>query len=325
MKTITKPTLKLWEQVVSHSAYATFFHTPQWAHIIVKAYPYYQIATKGFILDDGTVAIVPLVRTTERNRYFHWYESMYPGGYGGAVAERVLTPAEVEAIYRRLASPRAAYIHVMGNPFAAQALPASYQRKSLATAVLDLTDGYEALYSRFSRGRRRDIEQARRRGVAVSVAETEAEFREYYEVYEDTLSRWGANTLSHYPYRLFEAIYHYRSEGARLWVARVDGVIVSGAVTLFKNGFALGWHGATREAYLEYHPFSLLIAEIVRQACAEGYQSYDLGPSGGLKSVETWKQFWKAEEREFGSYEWEDNGLYRAYAKLRRGKKEAER
>jgi hypothetical protein len=66
MRVIKKPSLELWDQVVSRSEYATFFHTCTWAQIVVETYPQFHIATKSFVLDDGAIAIVPMVATTER-------------------------------------------------------------------------------------------------------------------------------------------------------------------------------------------------------------------------------------------------------------------
>jgi hypothetical protein len=317
MRLIEHPSTELWDQVVSRSSYATFFHTSTWSKVIVQTYPHFHIATKGFVLDDGVIAIVPMVGTTERNRYFKRYESVFPGGYGGAVAERDLAPAEIYAIFQHLMDMRTAYIHVMGNPRTDHELPSSFRRSVLSTCVLDLNKGFDAILGGFNKSKKRSIDKARKMGVEIGIAETEAEFRAYYEVYEDTLRRWGDRTLIKYPYRLFEQIYRCNSDGIQLWVARVDGQIASGAINLYMNGHVVGWHAATRESYFRYQPFALLVAEMIRDACQRGFSCFDLGPSGGLKGVETYKRELAPQTKHFYSYRWQDNRLYYAYSKLR--------
>ena len=316
MKTIRQPSFETWEHVVSKCNYATFFHTPTWAHIIVETFPEFHSCTTGFMLDDGVVAIVPIVGTLERNRYFKWCESMFPGGYGSAVAERNLTANELDAIFQRLARVDTAYLHVMGNPYIEQDLPPSYSRSQQYTHLLNLETGWEAIFGNYSSTKRRHIRKAAKMGVTVSVAQTEQEFRDYYRVYEDTLRRWGTGTLNQYPYRLFEQIYQQRSEATKLWVAKVNGEIVSGNLILYHNQNASYWHGATREDYFDYHPAPLLMNEIISDACQRGLRYYDFGPSGGLEGIERYKEEFGAQRKYFSSYIWDRNRLYRAYRKL---------
>ena len=318
MKVIEKPSVALWDQVVSRSEYATFFHTPTWAQIIVETYPHFCIATKGFVLDDGTVAIVPLVATTERNGFFKWCESMFPGGYGGAVAERNLTQIEVDYIFQRLMNAQTAYIHVMGNPYTRQSLPLSFNQSPLHTHVLDLAEGFDAVFRNCSKGHRYSAGKAKKMGIQVGVAETEEEFRSYYyKVYRDALKRWGDSTLVTYPYRLFEQIWLHRSENIKLWVAKVDGEMISGSLNFYHNRLVVAWHATTRENYFSHRPGPLLKTEIIRDACQRGFSYYDFSPSGGLKGVETYKEGFGAQKRSFDSYVWQDNKLYNAYHKLR--------
>jgi hypothetical protein len=317
VKTIRRPSFETWEHVASKCTYATFFHTPTWAQIVAETFAEFHIYTMGFLLDDGVIAIVPLVGTVEQNRYFKWYESMFPGGYGGAVAERDLTAHELDDIFRRLARTDAAYLHVMGNPYVDQNLPPTYRRTQQYTHLLDLAAGWEAISGHYSSTKKRYIRKAVKMGVTISVAQTEQEFRDYYRVYEDTLRRWGTGTLNQYPYRLFEQIYRRRSEATKLWVAKVNGEIVSGNLILYHNQNASYWHGATLEDYFDYHPAPLLMNEIICDACQIGLRYYDLGPSGGLEGVERFKEEFGAQRRYFSSYIWDRNRLYRAYRSLR--------
>ncbi len=325
MKLIANPTVSLWDRVVACSEHATFFHTSTWAHIIVRTFPDYHVATKGYVLDDNTVVIVPIVGTRERNRLFGWYESVFPGGYGGPVAERQLTPSETEQIYRALPDAATAYIHLMGNPFRAIDSPPNYANTPQHTHVLDLTTGYDKLYSEFVSDKKRCIKKAQKSGVTIGMAECEQDFRDYFAVYQDTLRRWGETTLVSYPYDLFEQMYRSQSDAIKLWLARIDGKIVSGKVLFYHNGGALYWHGATLERFFDHQPSTLLMAEIIRDACERGLAYFDFGPSGGLKGVERFKEGFGAQKLHFFSHVWQNNRLYHAYQQLRRWRAERKR
>ena len=316
MRILENPPLELWSQVVSQCDYATFFHTPTWAQIITSSLPKFHLATKGFVLDDGVIAIVPMVATVERNRYFKWCESMYPGGYGGAVAKRPLTQAEITAIYEHLLDAGTAHLHIMGNPYTDHDLPASYTRSSQFTHVLPLARGIDAIVSDYSAGHKYSIKKAKRLGVRISVAKTEAEYKSYYEVYIDSLRRWGENALFSYPYALFEQIYRHRSESVQLWVAKLNDEIVTGSLILYHNDHVDYWHTANRASHMDCRAGPLLVTEIIRDACQKAFRYFDFNPSGGLKGVESYKEGFGAQKVEFYSYVWQDNRLHYAYKKL---------
>jgi lipid II:glycine glycyltransferase (peptidoglycan interpeptide bridge formation enzyme) len=318
MKLINTVSVDLWEQVARRSAYATFFHTPTWSRIIAESFPEYHIATRGCLLDDGLVALVPMVATTEKNGYFRWIESMFPGGYGGAIAERVLTQPEIDFIFHALQDSRAAYIHVMGNPYVDHDLPIEYSRTEEFTHVVNLQQSCDDIYAGYSTEKKRHVARAQKLGVQVSRAHTESEYREYYAVYQDSLRRWGDKALNEYPYGLFERLLGHASDSIQLWVAKVDDAIVSGNVTFYHNCHAVYWHGATLESHFKYHPAPLLMHEAIRDAQQRGFRFYDMNPSGGLAGVERYKEGFGAQRKSFASYTWSDNRVYSAYQKARR-------
>lgn len=321
MKVIDHPSRDLWHQVVTESPYATFFHTPTWADILVAAYPDLHIATKAFVLDDGVVAIVPLVGRIERNRFFRWYESMFPGGYGGPVAKRPLSGEEIRLIFQHLIDHKTSFVHVMGNPFLEKGedscLFRGYTYSVQYTHVLCLDGGFDSVISKFSPEKRRCARRAIKMGVKVSIAETAEEYRQYYEVYLDTLRRWGNKTLISYPSELFDHMCQQRSQSIKLWIAKLNDNIISGKLVFYHNQRAFYWHGATLQHHFNHHPGPLLMTEIIKDACQNGIRYLDLGPSGGLPGVEQYKESFGAEKRFFGSYLWDANQLYRTYQRLR--------
>ena len=51
-----------WRAVSENCEHATFFHTPQWSTYFATTYDRMTIETKKFVFDDGTTAILPLIK-----------------------------------------------------------------------------------------------------------------------------------------------------------------------------------------------------------------------------------------------------------------------
>jgi lipid II:glycine glycyltransferase (peptidoglycan interpeptide bridge formation enzyme) len=315
MKNIETVSFELWDEVAAKSEQATFFHTATWAKIMVATYPQFRIVTKGFELEDGEMAIIPILSSVERNNIFHWYESTYLGGYGGIIATRALKQKEIQEIYNRVTERRVAHYHFLGNPFYEMDLPAEFLGSKQYTHVMKL-GVYEELYARIDRDKRAQIRKGKEKGTKAILATTEEDYQTYYSIYEDTLKRWGDKTLVCYEYDLFRNIFLNRNEGVKLWLAKVGEEIVSGKLTFYHNKIVSGWHAATLQSYFHYYPDQILMAEVIRDACENGFEWMDFGPSGGLVGVENYKKDFGAEKLEFLSYDWDANHLYHAYRNL---------
>ncbi len=61
MRKIDPVPSELWDKVASDCSYATFCHTRIWAEIVSRSYDIWEIATKAFVLNDGAIAILPLM------------------------------------------------------------------------------------------------------------------------------------------------------------------------------------------------------------------------------------------------------------------------
>ncbi len=315
IKKINDVTFELWDKVADKSAFATFFHTSTWAKIIVQLYPQFSIGTKGFLLDDGEVAVVPLVVSSEKNKIFRWVESLYLGTYGGVIAGRKLSSSEVNDIYAQITNFRDVHVHLIGNPFEQLELPAAYIPNPHYTHVLKLVD-FDTCFNNFADDKRRGIKKAKSLGIQVYTASSEKDYQLYYQVYEDSLRRWGDSTLICYPYELFEQLYKQGNDSVRLWLAKIDDEVVSGKLVFYHNRIALYWHGATCEEHLRSSPDPLLMSTIIEDACRNGLEYVDFGPSGGIEGVELYKTKFGAEKMGFMNYEWKDNRLYRFYTGL---------
>jgi lipid II:glycine glycyltransferase (peptidoglycan interpeptide bridge formation enzyme) len=315
MEIIEHPSFELWDQVVNHSDYATFFHTSVWTKIVCECYPEYQIVTKGFKLDDGEIAIFPLLATLERNKIFYWLEAMVLGGYGGPVARRRLTVNEVNEIICKTVSLRTAHLHLMGNPFADYPVDPSKLIETQFTQFIYLDD-YDSVYSHFRKDKRRAIRRAQELGVTVYLATSEEDYLTYWQIYTDTLRRWGKNTKCQYQYELFHRIFNEAGIAAKLFLAKYDGRTIAGKLQFYHNQIVIGWHSATYEDCFGYHPDQYLVNEIIVDAFDCGYKIFDMGPSGGLQGIIKFKEEFGSQKKDFGVYEWHNNHLHQLYHRM---------
>lgn len=164
------------------------------------------------------------------------------------------------------------------------------------THLLDLEAGPEHLLRRMCRGHRSSINKATRAGVAISLAETIDDWREYYDVYVDSLRRWGSRATSNYQWAMFESLARRAGPNVRLWVARVQGKIVAGAVCFASKQHAVYWHGAALDSFFHLRPVNLLLFEVARHATAEGKRWFDFNPSGPHEGVARFKRGFGAVE-----------------------------
>lgn len=316
MKIIHQPSRDLWEKVAQQSQDATFFHTPSWVDIISNTFPEFQPETKAFKLRDGSFAILSAVASVERNRYFKWYESSHLGGYGGLISERALELSEVNQIFKKALNRHVANFHMIGNPLANQIIPTGFSKTHIYTHILKLNPDYQQILKSFKRGRRFGIKKAAKLGIEAKIATTEQEFQSYFEVYEDTLKRWGDKTLVTYPYKLFQNIFLQNDSKIKLWLARLDSEVISGAITFEHNRIVNCWHAATKNDYLNTRVDPFLTAHTIEDACNRGFKYYDLGASGGLEGLENYKEQYGATKWDFNSYTWQNNFIYNTYQRF---------
>jgi CelD/BcsL family acetyltransferase involved in cellulose biosynthesis len=311
MEVITLPGRDIWESIVRHSRHATFFHTPAWATALESTYPAYRNNTRAFIFESGSRAILPLMVEKESRGLFKKakHKSMPLGVYGGIVSDAQLTADEREAIFRCLAASDISDLKVVAAPLEDQDYPESFKRTALFTHLLYLERNFDRLASRFSRGQKSNIKQARKKGVTVRTAGAAEDCEHYLRMYQDTLKRWGAQAGVRYPRELFLNLLEAHNPDIRLWLAEKEAQPIAGVIALYCNETVLYWHGCSLQDYFDHYPNNLIHAEIIRDACERGYARYDLSPSGGYEGVIKFKDSFSAKRVDINAYHWKKKAV----------------
>jgi GNAT acetyltransferase-like protein len=216
------------------------------------------------------------------------HESMPVGTSGGWLANPELPERHAHALVDHLRT-RLPNLVWHANPFSVAGLNAPVrQGPSGDTQAIDLRDGFDAVRGRWSRGHKAAPRQARRSGLEVAVASTEAEWRQYFSVYQDSLRRWGENTTQRYPWSLFDRL--RAAPGVRLWVAHRDGDVVSGGICLYAPDVVTYWHASTLESAFALRPANLVVETMIADACERRSKWFDMGGSGRQSGVADFKR-----------------------------------
>ncbi len=126
-----------WEDIANTSEYATFFHTPQWSKFFVNTYTNMELFTKGFVFDDGKLAILPLIKVKSKIGVLNKYYSGIAGVYGGCISKNTLSISQYNEIIK--------WMNMNLNAFALRINPydKSFAPTQLNTYQTDFTDYIE--------------------------------------------------------------------------------------------------------------------------------------------------------------------------------------
>jgi len=311
MEVLNPPTQEFWEQIIRNCEHATFFHSPTWIKVLEKTYLQYSNATVGFIFSTDNRAILPLVAEHSKGILFKKvkHKSMALGVYGGILAEKRLNPEEIEALFDYLTSTDIRDLKVVENPLDQYDFPRTFVAKPMFTHILTLHSDFEQLRRRFSRGQKSNIKQAEKKGVIIRPASSSEDYERYYQIYQETLKRWGKQAGTTYPWKLFLNLFQTQDPGIKLWLAEKHRKIIAGVLALYCNNTILYWHGCGLQEYFDHYPNNLLHMEIIKDGCARGYKNYDLNPSGGHEGVAKFKESFSAERVDFKVYHWKRKHL----------------
>lgn len=314
------------EAILAGRREATFFHTRTWARIVVAAFP--QIEDRSTILTvDSEAYAVPLFRWRRLGGLLATQHSSFPFLYGGPIPAR---PAAYGALLDRLSRGRDALV-VIGNPFAGPAVggeadlphaPSGHPLRPVpeTTHLLALPRSIEAFWENVLSSRKRnDIRRLTQKGVTVELSRDAEDAARIYELYRRRMSTWSQRPGLIYPTAFYPAMLARGGDAVRLYLARFEGRVIGGAFIVRWNGIAHYNAGYFDDDARALRPNVLIQERVIRDAIADGYHTYDMLPSAGLRPVEEFKESFGGVRTSFPR--WERLGpLHRLVRGLRRGR-----
>lgn len=288
-----------WASIWEQCDYATYFHSPEWARI-------WQVYTEGRVrsnsklvtFSDGKTALLPLSCKEIYKGLVTKNLSSPAGTFGGWISTDDLEIAHATCLGAYMTKELGDLVW-RANPYDrfASEIGASIGTKDV-THALELSTDFEAILKGWKEGHRRAARKARREGVTVRSASTLEDWRAYYEVYEDSLRRWGNTASSIYGWKIFNEMFRQRSSKIRLWLSLYEEKLVAGALCVYSKRHVAYWHGAALEDYFHLRPVNLLMYEAIKDACDRGYAWFDFNPSGEHEGVRVFKRKFGARELE---------------------------
>jgi hypothetical protein len=297
--------------VLGTSEEATIFQTPEWLDACCAGGGF-EDASRLYEIADGREIVVPMVRP-KRLTAVRPTRSMPDGwGYGGVIAPGRVGPEDVEAVLDDILRSVSSFV-VKTGPLtfdAWRAVPAR-RRSSHRRHVVDIGHGFDALWSEISSGTRNKVRKAEKGGVRVRWGPG----TELARLHSNIHLRWAAERARRrgvpvrlaiarakrdQPLRALEEIAQRLGERCRIVVAMIGDEPVASSVMLFHGNYAHGWRAASlREADTTGYANYLIAARSLQEAAERGNRFADLGESGGVRSLEAFKEHFRAEPRPY--------------------------
>lgn len=293
---VGRATVQQWDAAWAATPHATFFQSTTWARLwgqYCGGASHLQAQLLRF--NDGAEVVLPT--TFERKLYglLGRRVASPAATFGGWLSNRPLHAEHEQLALRALLQGDGSSLVWRLNPYdrggfdAARKLGLSCRAD--CTHVLRLESGPAAILQNLKNGYRSDIVRARKRGrIEVVEASTIEEWRAYFRVYQETLTRWGLHQQAGYGWPLFEAMHAQRSPLIKLWLGLYDGAVVSGELCFYGHGHAVSWHAATLKSYLKTNVAKVQLMAVIEDAWSKGYDWFDFNPSAGLAGVEAFKK-----------------------------------
>lgn len=290
-----------WQGAWSACEHATFFQSLQWAEVWERySRGTIRPAAKLVKFSDGRQAVLPLCFESKLRGLLSRYVCSPEATYGGWLAAQPLTTAHAVLLTEWLLKADGKNLVWRLNPYDPLALPAamicSVNGRKDVTHAVRLSSDPEQLFKGFKKGTREDIRKAQKRGcIEVTAAQSEAEWRAYFRVYQDSLLRWGHGAGDGYRWELFDQLRRLDSPHVRLWIARYEGHVVSGELSFYSQRHSVSWHAATLKDYLRSGVGKYQSFEILKDCCKRGLDWLDFNPSAGLGGVKELKESFRAQ------------------------------
>jgi hypothetical protein len=287
-----------WDVVWNVSNSATYYHSRQWAEI-------WQTYTDGAILpipkkiifSDGVEVILPIMRRNYYNGIIKRYALTGPpflSKYGNWLTRDSLNKVHLVLLTEYIIK-RYKNITWQLNPFDYKSrlieVNSKYtKRYPEITYAIDLSKGEETIYSNFKKSCRNHIKQAINNDLVAKVGTEPIYWRKYFELYLDTVKRWGGRAPYTLKWKLFEIIYKKYNQNTKLWLVWYKDIPIAGAINFYSNSKIMAWHMSSLTAYRNLRPVHYLEYAMIKDGIANDYVWYDFGTDAGQKGLADFKR-----------------------------------
>jgi hypothetical protein len=309
-----------WARLLAEDPAAPPFQAPGWTESVLAVRGGRDIS-RHYRFADGRELVLPLVRAAHAPGRWSADASMpYGWGSGGLLGgSRAVTAEDVRLVLADLADqpPLRLTIRPPARDAAAyeQAMPAGVARTRHRDQALDLSGGFEQVWTeRFTGKARRAVRKAEASALTVERDDAGRLIPEFYELYQQSVVRWAAH--QHEPVRLarlraarrdplskFQTVAAATAPALRVYLARLDGRPAAAILVLRHGSNASYWRGAMdKDLAGPPRANDLLHRLAIEDACVAGCVTYDMGDSGDSDSLARFKESFGAVSRTYAGY-----------------------
>lgn len=324
-----------WRRALAVDPDALVSQTPEWMDCVCAS-GRYEDATRAYASRDGHVLVLPLARRRRSGPMGVLTSMPFGWGTGGLVTScEGVRSDDIAAVAADLATQPALLIGVRPSPGTAQAwldgVPANVVRTHHMSQTVDLTDGFDAVWSQgFASTVRSHCRKAERKGVTVERDDTGRLMTVFDALYRKSVDRWAAQQheplwLARWraarrdPTEKFQDVAKGLGSACRVWVASRAGEPVASMVVLAHGHHSTMWRAAIDKEAVKGTGASELIHRMAfEEACNSGHRYFHLGDSAPSSALARNKRGFGAAEFHYTGYRFERLPLTAADSFLRR-------
>jgi hypothetical protein len=295
---------QVWREVLAADPGATAQQTPEYLAAVLGCTGG-RDASRLYLLPDGRRLVLPLVERTLLPGVRTLAD--YPGGFGhgSLLATGGLRADDVRTVVQDLRG-QALTVRIGGGHHTAgqwgSAVGPGVVEVPRRVDVVDLGPGWDQVFGQgFSRSARYNVRKAERAGVEVERDTSGRLIPVFHGVYLAWVERWlarsglppmlaRASALRQEPRGKFEAVAARLGAECRVFVAWHRGRPVASCITLVHGQHAIGWRSySVKELAAPVCANNLVQAQALADACDAGCRWFDLGQSGEVATLQTYK------------------------------------
>ncbi len=306
-----------WSEILPLDSRSLVSQSPAWLDCLCKTLGY-EDASRYYEFGGGQRVILPLARRSYLGILRIAASFQNGWGMGGLVSSRPLATEEMQVVVEDLSRSEVLHTVIRPDPLKAQDWMNLRMRQALAIPrlahVLDLKGGFNDVWQKKFKGvTRTAIRKAEKSGVFIERDTTGRLFPVYYELFRQSLERWGEN--QHEPLPLtrwrgtrrdpiskFNNWVKFLGEACRIWVAYVNQQPAAAIIVLQENNASYTRGVMNKSLAGPVRANDLLHFLAIREACEAGCHYYHMGESGKSASLAAFKSNFGAEPIPYSEY-----------------------
>lgn len=176
------------------------------------------------------------------------------------------------------------------------ALKYGFDVKTYNCHLIDTSRPIADIINEFNSTRKKHIKRYQKAGLLNIFLTKEAKyFQEYFSLYEKSAARWGSNTA--YSKELIAGL--YQVPGVYIWVAELNGKILSAMICFYHKDSVFDWLAASiiDDDVKKLYAAVAVQYEVIRHASENNFACVNMGASLNLEGVSDFKDSWGAVEK----------------------------